>query len=174
MKRIKSLKFIIAAVAVGLILTAGVGSTLAYFSTYAESEGGIMINFNRKEEIHEDVDGMMKHITIYSEEGSQPVFVRARAFVGSDYLPYYSIGGEGWTDGGDGWFYYSEALKGGETTSVLNAGLSDVPEKEFKGGDQINIAVVYESTLAIYKYNDGTGSYEAYADWSQILEGGNE
>lgn len=168
----KNLKFIIAAAAAGLVLAAGVGSTIAYFTTYAESAGGYTISLGDREEINETVVDMTKHVTISSKEDSQPVFVRVRAFTGSIYNLVYS--GSGWTDGGDGWWYYNETVPGGGTTSELVVNINNVPEDN-KDDDSINIAVVFESTLAIYKYNSAADSYEAYADWNLILdEGGDE
>lgn len=170
MKRFRNLTIALTVLAAGLVLLVGVHASIAYFTTYAESEGGKEIHFGHSEELQEVVTDLSKAITITNKENSQPVFVRARAFSGNAYT--LTVSGAGWSAGNDGWYYYQDPLDAGESTSVLNAVLSGIPEEDLQEGTQVNVAVVYESTLAIYEYQEATDSYRVYADWANIQDSG--
>ena len=195
MKRFQKITVILASLALLLMLAVGVRSSVAYFTSYAEGQGGETVQLKHWEEIHEDVDGFNKAITITNPEydpengrPTQPVFVRARAYVGGEFEQYFSYaGGAGWSDGGDGWWYYNEVLRPGDTTTVLNAALSDVPVDDngamiINGSEvdqnQVNMVVVFESTLALYEYQ-ADGTYVPFAYWGAldgeghtVIEGG--
>ena len=159
---------LLAVLAAVIILAAGTKGTWAYFTTYASAHGGITLQRMTEIEIHERVGELEKNISLTADEGSAPAYVRARAYTGSDYTLAYS--GEGWTDGGDGWWYYNEPLAGGETTSELNAKITVGPEDP-DPGDNVNIAVIFESTEVLYeKQEDGT--FKPYANWNEIQDSG--
>ena len=191
MKRFRKPTIILASLALLLVMAVGVRTSIAYFTTYAQSEGGETVQLVHWEEIEEDVDGLSKAITIrnpaYDPENgkpTQPVFVRAKAQTASVFPITYS-GGAGWRDGGDGWWYYDEVLKPGDATTVLNAGLVDIPVNEdgaflFKDEagnvievdqNQVNVVVVFESTLALYEYQED-GTYVPFAYWGTISDEG--
>ena len=157
--------FLLAAIAAVLVFSAGIGGTWAYFSTTMRAVGSVPIDIGTSTEIEEpDVINWVKHVIIRNEENSQPVFVRVQAFAGSQYTLTYS--GEGWTDGGDGWWYWDEPLAADSSTGELLVAIGNVPA-DVQVGDNFNVAVVYESTPVQYEA-DGT----AYADWSYILDDG--
>lgn len=158
----KKFNILAATLAVLLVLGAGIGSAMAYFTTYVRAEGGMVIHLGDREEITEEFSNWTKHVVITSDQESQPVYIRARGYAGVQYDLTYS--GSGWTDGGDGWWYYSEIVPGGGSTAPLDVKIDNVP-KNAKNGDSFNVAVVYESTLVRY---DAEGN--PYANWDEILD----
>lgn len=103
-------------------------------------------------------------------EGTAPVWVRIKAF--NNNLYNIMFGGEGWEDGGDGYYYYSNILNGGETTSewlIRLEPLFDAPE----GGYEIpEMAIIYEGIPVQYN-PDGT---PCEAGWNRVPdeEGGED
>ncbi len=161
----KKKNILLAALAVSLTLSAGVGSAWAYFTTYAQARGGYTIELGDKTTVEEDFSAWTKHVAITSNADSEPVYVRARAFCGQDYNLVYS-GSEKWTPGADGYYYYSDILNGGETTDVLDVRIENVPE-EIEDAAAFNVVVIYETTPVRY-HEDG----EPYADWTATLNTG--
>ena len=135
---------------IGLILCSSIGTSLAYFSTYATAKGGYIIK--SQPDIHEEFTEKTKRITISNNAGASPIFVRVKVFNGSEFKMKYGLG-ENWTttnydEAKDGYFYYTKALDGGQATSVLNATITEIPER-LKDKDEFNIVVIYESVLAV-------------------------
>lgn len=159
----------LAAFAAVLILTGSAGSAWAYFTTYVEAQGTQTVALGDQTTIVEpDVSDWTKHVVVTSNEGSQPVYVRARAFSGSQYPLNYS-GSAKWTPGAGGYYYYSDILNAGEKTEELLIKITGVPE-EIKDAMELNVAVIYETTPVLY---DESGN--PYADWNGDVkvEGGN-
>ena len=156
---------IITVLAVIVIITVTLTTALAYFTTNTEASGGYPIHLGGSTEVYERFQNWTKHVTIYSDEGSQPVFVRARAFWGSEYNGEYAANGA-WRNGGDGWWYCNDILNGGEQTAELDIKLSNIPDSAV-AGDSFTVVVVYETTPVLYN-EDGT----PYADWSVTLDSG--
>lgn len=162
--------------AVGMILTAGIGQTWAYFTTYVEVEGGYPVQLGSRSETHidEEFSNWTKHVRITNEEGSAPVYIRARAFCGSTYqLNYTSPSGKWAVNANDGFYYYSDILNGGETTEELLIKIENIPE-DVTDPKAFNVVVVYESTPVRY---DEAGN--PYANWDEAKsstsnEGGGE
>lgn len=153
-----------ALLAVALVLGGSIGSALAYFTTYARASGGYTIHLGARTEIEEQVSNWTKHVTITVEDGSEPVFVRVKAFAGSQYTLTYSDENGSWTPGADGYYYYAEPVSGGGSTGELLIQIGNVPEKDV---DSFHVAVVYETTPALY---DGSGT--PYGDWTVTLDSG--
>lgn len=143
-----------------LILAAGLGRANAYFTTYAEARGGVTVRLGSRTELIEEVSDWTKRVSVTSDSDSQPVYIRARAFCGSAYHLKYSDSSNLWRDGGDGYYYYQEILRGGETTSELNIEIENAPETA-AAGDSFQVVVVYESTPVCYD-EDGN----PYEDWT--------
>ena len=160
--------------AILLILGASAGSAYAYFTTYATARGGRTIHLGDTTTWHEDFDSWTKQVSITLSKDSQPVFIRVKAFGPSEYELQYS-GDEKWSPGADGYYYFSDVVQPGGTTSVLDIHIDNIPESVNIAEDiEFNVAVIYETTPARYN-EDGT----AYADWSAkvdtgVAEGGNE
>lgn len=148
------------------VLGAGACPANAYFTTYAEAQGGAAVRLGDRTEIEETCSDWTKSVVITSSPDSQPVYVRARAFCGSSYELEYSSESGKWEQGDDGYFYYSDILYGGESTDVLEVRIGNVPE-EPEDGQEFNVVVVYESTPVRY---DADG--EAYGDWTAVLDSG--
>lgn len=142
-----------------LLIPAGIKPALAYFTGTTSASGGYVVNFGFDTGIYEEVKNLEKTVRITNEEGSD-VFVRAKAFVGSEYSFEYS-GTDNWTEE-DGWLVYGKTLSEGES-ATFKVTVVGVPE-EMIDGDQFNVAVVYESTPVQYK--DGN----PYADWNYAYE----
>jgi hypothetical protein len=154
----KKTNLILAASAVCLVLSATINTASAYFTTYAEAKGGYTIELGDNTRINENFSGWVKYVTITSAEDSEPVYVRARAFSGSQYPLEYS--GDGWSIGSDGFYYYDNILSASESTNDLLVQISGVPVNA-DSDSSFNVIVVYESTPVLYK-EDGT----PYADWN--------
>ena len=175
----KQKSWILSLLALVLIACAMVQPALAYFTAHTQADGAIPLYFERKTTIEEKVDGMHKAVTIKNTGGAHPeyavpVWVRARAYVGQEYLQYLEVSGFGWSLGSDGWWYYVAPVPVGESAAVLNVALVDMPvdngvEHQFK---DVNVAVVYESITAYYNA-DGTFRPYTDADWSKALDTGN-
>lgn len=147
---------------------AGVGKAWAYFTTYAEAAGGYTIRLGDRTEITESFTEWTKHVSIASEEDSEPVYIRVRAFCGSQYTLEYS--GEGWSQGADGYYYYSSAVAGGASTAVLDLRINNIPEDP-EELERFNVVVIYESTPVRY-HEDGTPYTVHETDWSVLLDNG--
>ena len=163
MRKLHKKPLIMAAATLALTGTLAVGSAMAYFTTYSTAGGGVTMNMGFTETIpNEEVDENGKNITI-TNTGDYDCFVRVKAFAPVE-LTYNAPDG-GWTDGGDGYWYYDEVLPAGETTShELNI------TYKFPSGDEkpeeFNIVVIEECTPVLYQ-EDGT----PYADWNHVITG---
>ena len=168
----KMKKWIPFLLAVLLVLCSSIGTAVAYFTTYATARGGYVLRLGEETEIQEEFSDWTKHVVVTSGKDSSPVFVRVKAFSGKKYP--LVISGSGWTAGSDGYWYYNSVLEGGSATSQLDIQIKDVPTKEAKSGDEVNVAVVYECVLAVYKAD---GSPDPDTAWDQgdvkVIEGGN-
>lgn len=170
----KKTKCFLAVLTLGMIATAGIGQAMAYFTTYAEAQGGYVINLGDKTEIKEKFDRWTKHISVTNYEGSEPVYVRVKAFCAKPFELVYS-NGEGstaWYDGNDGYWYCGEVVEAGKSTPVLDIKIENIPVKDENDpesgpqeGDTFNVIVVYESTPVRY---DAAGNPSA--NWEEILE----
>lgn len=161
----------VVALAAALALSATVGITGAYFTTYAAAKGSVEISLQDETSIDETVTNMTKHVVISNdvpENGSSiSVFVRAKAFSGSTYPLVYTSADGKWKLGDDGYYYYETPLEPGQKTSVLDVAITNVPTANLKPGQNFDVSVVYETTPALY---DDEGN--AYADWNVKLDNG--
>lgn len=169
MKMKKWFPFLLAVV---LILASSIGTAVAYFTTYATAKGGYVIHLGEETEIEEEFSDWTKHVVITSKPNSSSVFVRVKAFSGKNYP--LEISGSGWTLGTGDYWYYNDVLPGNAQTSQLDIEIKDVPTKEAAAGDEVNVTVIYECVLAIYKAD---GSPDPDTAWNQgevtVIEGGN-
>lgn len=172
----KKLYLSLAALAMVAVLGAGLGVTWAYFTTYAEAQGGYVLRLGDETRIEETFTNWTKHVSIVSGEGSEPVYVRARAYCGSAYTLAYSSESEKWEDGGDGFWYYMEVLPGGGTAETLDVRIGGIPaDEDLSDGDGFNVVVVYES--APVKYGADGNALPSLSEggpnpeiWSVILD----
>lgn len=148
------------ALAITMVLTAVIGPALGYFTTHAEASGSHPIQLGSTTTIGEEFSNWTKHVSVTSEEDSEPVYIRVKAFCGSEYTLVYSDGDGRWTPGSDGYYYYTPIVGAGETTSTLDIRIENVPA-EVRDAESFNVVVIYEGTPVQY-HEDGS----PYADWS--------
>ena len=181
----KQKSWILSLLALVLIACAMVQPALAYFTANTQADGKIPLHFGRKTEIEEAVDGLHKAVTIKNTGGdhpeyADPVWVRAKAYVGQQYKQYLVVEGTDWTsvsdpdDPDNPWWVYGKPVPVGGTAAVLNVSLVNMPvdhgeEHQFK---DVNVAVVYESVTAYYNVDaDGQPAGFKPADWTaKILD----
>ena len=164
-KLLKSKIFWLAMVAVVFVGSVSVPSAMAYFTTYVEAQGGYEITLGDETEIEEDVKDMTKSISI-KNTGETDCYVRVKVFCGSQLNITYSgaVDGSGnqyWTLDNDGYWYYKDILKTGESSEVLNAKINLPEDYE----DTFNVIVVQECTPVLYKEDGST-----YADWNAKVD----
>ncbi|MCI9336129.1 MAG: hypothetical protein HFH93_01075 [Lachnospiraceae bacterium] len=179
MKRRNIFLTAVSALAAGMILTATAGSAWAYFTTYTSASGGYAVNLGNETEIVETYSEHTKHLTV-TNEGTAPVYVRARAFSGSRYGLTYE--GEGWQAGADGYYYYNSVVPGITSTEDGTVSKSQTSQLDIRiafpedaeEGDDCNVVVIYESMPVQYDA-DGNILGSQAADWSvQVVTGGME
>ncbi len=165
----KKINGLLAAAAVMLVLSAAIGSAWGYFTTFVEVRGGHTLKLGSRTEIDEEFSDWTKRVSISSKPDSVPVYIRAKAFCGSEYQLTYSDKNKKWTEGEDGYYYYSDILYGGQTADELLVKIENIPaDADVKDSDNFNVVVIYESTPVLYD-KDG----QPYADWDAELETGN-
>ena len=138
-KQLKKPFLMMAVTALVLVGTLKVGGAMAYFTTYSTASGSVQMNMGFTQTIpHEEVDSRGKHV---------------------------SVEDSGWTDGGDGFWYYDQILPAGETTATkLNVSYTFPATDSEDAPAEFNVIVVEECTPVLYKA-DGT----AYADWNNVI-----
>lgn len=172
----KKVNVCLTALAVVLVLGAGLHNIWAYFTTYAEAQGGYVIELGDRTHFEERFSDWTKRLAVTSKTDSQPVYVRAKAFCGVEYsLVYEDAEGKWNLNEADGYYYYSDILYAGQSTSELlvkidgiklqretdpQTGETIYTNDSLEAGDQFNVVVIYESTPVRY---DGNGN--PYADW---------
>ena len=165
---------ILAVLAIAMVLSASIGTAIAYFTTYADARGGYVIHMKYETEIHEDVEAGVKTVSITNnadegtETGTYPVFVRVRIFNGSDSKTD-SVSGTGWQTTPDptNAYRYGSALFTGETTGSFTINISEVANAGVKPGDPVDVIVTYESVPAVFN-PDGTPDLDTAWDTGKI------
>lgn len=157
----------LAAAAAVLVGSLSVGSALAYFTTYTQAEGGVVLDLGFTQTLPEEkVEDRAKQITIQNT-GDYDCYVRMKALVGDDYTISYSEPGEEekWMPGADGFYYYSDILaaKSG-VTSRIDVDIT-FPEPEDGEAPDFNVIIIQECTPVLYD-NEGI----PYADWNKIAD----
>ena len=160
----KKKSIFVAAFAAAMVAAESVGSAWAYFTTYADAQGGYTISLGDETRVEEEFSDWTKHIAVTSAEGSEPTYIRVKAFSGSQYQLVFSDKAGKWSPGDDGYYYYGDIVEGGQTTEPLDVKIENIPED----AGEFNVVVVHESTPVQY---DEAG--EPYADWSIKLDSGN-
>ena len=164
-----------------LIVCATIQPTIAYFTTYVRAKGGHEVSFGDTTKITEEYSGFTKKVTIWNEEDSYPVFIRAKVLYEGKFN--IKVSGDGWTDRIpddpiQGYYYYGESsskltiLNENDHTNELKVEILDVPtgkeavQQLTEGEKSFSVVVVYESTPVRYD-TDG----KPYANWeADIIE----
>ncbi len=159
----------LAAAAFALIVSLGIGSAMAYFTTYATANGGVQINLGfTTTKPDEKVIDMTKHIQI-TNTGDHECYIRVKALAGAEYqekLTYSDQSGK-WSPGADGYYYYSDIVKPGKSTEELLVGVKNIKDSMESTNTQkdFNVVIIQECTMVSYG-EDGKPT----ADWTKIAD----
>lgn len=171
----KRTKILLASLLAGVILCTGIIPVYGYFTANTQSSGGLEIK-PIDTSISETVVGNNKNLVISNSSDGAPVYVRARGFSGDDSADLSYSGGEGWVDGGDGWWYYTPLLLPEDTeqeqsgkTTTLSVDISKILPEDAEPGDNFNVVVVYESVLPMDGVEGAQATFAAFIS----QEGGN-
>ncbi len=144
------LLFIIAAIAL-VISTVAVKPAMAFFTDTVTTSGGFKISVgDGTPEIDEKVEDLTKKITI-KNTGDYPIFVRAKAIYPDNCTVTLTVT-EGWSDGGDGYYYYANPIAPGESTPVDTPLTLAITRKVGDTGT-FNVIIVQEATKVAYDEN---------------------
>lgn len=171
-------KTILAAFAVVLPLSAGIGSALSYFTAnVAATSERVEVEVVPHTDINEEVVDMVKQVVI-TNSGEVPVYIRLKAFAGTKYkLEISGVGtGEGtnsnWSPSGntvipgsdsDRYYEYGKWLAPGEKAEQINIKILDEEGYPIKAGtdlDAFNVVVTYERTPMAKYDSDGNMIYK--------------
>lgn len=170
----RKLQYLLLALALVCVVGVSIRGALSYFTSYAEAEGGMILDLQEESSKKEVFDGI-KHLTIKNTSKTLSVYVRAKAIITEKYADSLTCTGEDWRDGGDGYYYYNKLLPAGAEATPLDVAFSS-PEAPGEG-DEFNVAIIYETIPAQYD-NDGN----PVENWNQkidivttvpVTEGGN-
>lgn len=148
-----------------LILSASIPSTIAYFTTYASALGRVEISLQAETEIIEQLPTpYSKHIQVQLDQGSQPVYVRVRAFSGSAYPIEARPSSANWKQNGQYWEYMIPLFPE-EGRNITDEIVFEIQPKENEV-QNFNIVVVSESIPVKFDENGNP----LPADWNKTIE----
>ena len=166
-------KIVLAALSLGMVLSVSVGSAFAYFIDSKSAAGGYEVELGSNTELNEDAEGMQKAISV-TNTGDSDAYIRVMVSAGGQQD--LSISGDNWSEGTDGYWYYSEVVKPGETTSTLTADIEAYATYKDNGtGNQtkenadFDVLVSSESCPAIFadaSTNELAANTASYKGWS--------
>lgn len=145
------------------VMNALTSSVYAYYSGYFELGFSIVyydfyIDTNVIQNITVDNSNDVINVAV-NNNGTASSYVRVQLFCPESVS--YTISGDSWEQGEDGYIYYNKPIACEETTSNIVITI-DASETIM---DSFNIVVVSESTITFY---DGEGT--PYCDWERALE----
>ena len=150
-------------IALALTMSIGIGSAMAYFTSYAIAEGGVEVNLGFTMTLpEEDVVANQKRIKL-KNTGDYDCYVRLTGDKYKDSIVYSEPEGlSNWAPGSDGYYYYRNAsgdiiLEPKSETTQINVGFS-FPTVE---PSDFNVIIIQECTPVLYDANGNP-----YADWS--------
>lgn len=153
---------ILTAAALALCLTVSAGFTIAYFTDYEAAQGSAAISLGDQTNIHEELEGSNKHITVQNT-GDTPVLVRVGIFGDSNVMKEPVDKDGKWKHVGDYW-YYTEILEPGDGAPSETSELYvEVEQKDY----DFDIIVAHESAQVIYD-NDESRIVRPAEDWEYI------
>lgn len=163
MKKGFSKKLCLAAAALTLTAGVSVGSAMAYFTTYAITEGGAAISLGSTTIVpDETVSAMTKHISV-KNTGDYECFVRVKVLVSDKYKDglVFTPDDEGhWEYREDGYYYCDLVIQPGEASPTFHVKIDNMDSEE-----DFNVIVVQECTAVLYDENGNP-----YADWNRIAD----
>ena len=173
----KRKSFVLTVLVLALVLSATIGSALAYFTANASAVGSVPIELGGGTRMEEEVGSWSKTVTIRYDTGdpnnTQPVYVRFRAF-GPSYDGgdgALTVTGEGWTQSGD-WYYYSQALDPEHAdASPISVQIAEMTRAQYdkflEEGDGLDVIVVYESAPVLYNADGSPMDPRTPEIWTQ-------
>lgn len=147
-----------------LLFFAAAVPVFAYWSSFASTAGGGVVDLSCEPEIQEEVEPgeFLKHVSIKCGETSGGIFVRVRAVAPKSATLSYGLT-DGWTCRDD-WYYWDDVVSPGEATGVLDVRAAPSNPDNLIGGADGNVPwdvhVVCEAVPAIYDDNGNP-----YPDW---------
>lgn len=164
----KHRSFWMGVLALMLVLFVSIGAAQAYFTTYVTAQGGYVI----RQGVHfeESFYDWTKHIVITSDEGTEPVYVRVRAYYSTSLSLQTS--GDGWVQEGE-WWYYTQPLTAGQSTAPLDMKILNIPD-DASDGDDLNVVVVYEYAPVKYDADGLPLPYNSEEIWFDANPGGGD
>ena len=154
-----------------LLMLVSIPAAFAYFSTFTQTKGDKDVHLKEETKLTETMSGSVKVLTVEAENGSYPVYVRAKAFYNSDVIEVAQTSDStGWNKDGD-YYYYTDPIDDlndtdfAKATNALKLNVN-IKAAATKDGDELHVVVIYEAVPAIYDEKTDTWSCE----WP---EGGN-
>lgn len=170
--RINRMKRTVCLSAAACLLVGGlaVGRAMAYFTAYAETSGGVVMDMGfttiiPDEEVREVEGGWIKEITVRNT-GDYPCYVRVKLLYAQLEGVTVTAGGTNWTAGEDDYYYYTPILQAKDNANAerLDARITRPADSLQEDGMNFNVIVVAECTPVLY---DEDGNPSADLSWSK-------
>lgn len=164
--------------AAALVLGAAAGPSAGYFTTYVTAQGSELLRlYDVRVDVDDNAVGDVKSITV-ANATDEPCYVRVKVIQSSTSeaeLPI-SYAGDGWFEGGDGYWYYGDILTGidpdtdTDEAAMLQATVNlpeSSAERPLPEGTTFNVTVIAECAKILYN-TDGTAQANgpAYLGWT--------
>lgn len=160
----KNLKLTLIGALLATVLGIGlVGSTFSYF-TDVDAQGGSYPIGSVNTEIREETDGYAVKKPSVENTGKTACYVRMRYSILQQGLVTVNVPAQGWTDGGDGWYYYENAVAPGESTTPLFDTVALEEGREAQDLAHLAISLYQEAVQSEITWN-GTDYTDADEIW---------
>lgn len=173
-------------ISIALLCIVSVPSALAYFYTYAQTEGTVTVSLSDKSDIVERIEKGEKIVQIKADNNSDPVFVRVK-YVAPSNATITVVQNEGWVLDGD-FYYFSKPIdgKGDDSESDVIKSLTDTTlnikierPADMEEGETFDVVVLHEMTPALFSESEPSATYKFfdsekngwwYADWTTTVK----
>lgn len=167
----KNKRIILVAAIALMICSVAVKPAMAYFTATTDVEGGFIVSIGDGiPEIKEKVEDMTKKITI-KNVGDYSIFVRAKAIYPDDVNITFEAT-DGWSDGGDGYYYYRDPIAPGESTPEETPLTLKITREEDATGN-FNVIIVQEAVKVMYD-KDGNVDWKGAVSSQNVYNLGNQ
>ena len=160
---------VLAAAAFFLVIGMNAGRAMAYFTAYVTAEGGKVLELGFTTTDVEEYPEIDNKRIFVRNTGDWDCYVRVKLFAGASYgLDFDTTSSDSrWTEGADGYYYWTEVLPAGGNTEVLKVDIdnSGAPAS----ADSYTVIVVQEYTPVPC---DGEGNVIPWdgVDWSREVD----
>lgn len=169
-------RWIGAAAVIALAGSLTVSPAMAFFTANTGASGVRGIRFGVDTKLEEEIVNSEKQVRVRNT-GKSPCWVRAKIFYGESgtegLAPSVTVEGINWSQGDDGWYYYTELLEAPEreedekVTELLKVSY-EAPEN----APDYDIIVVYEYMPFMGEEEGGGRAAWEKADWKQKADRG--